>query len=216
MAKRRRGAASERADAIMDILGDGGLSSVDMPDVEGRTALAAAEAAGMSYGRTGPRSPSAETAAFLSAGRTESDASAANPGAGRLMNRVVNDLGLDLGRRATREETHALLGAMLMAPSSALDRVASDPEAPAAARIVARRLLDDARTGDTSALERVWDRVFGKPGEAQADSRSGSMSISLPGGARISLSQSVSAAAYREMMAGVIEDAEEAGEGRQP
>lgn len=87
------------------------------------------------------------------------------------MSRLIAQLGLDLGRRFSRRDTSALLQALLTASESQLQALLANKRLPVAVSAVIRRVLRDAETGDTSTVERLWDRVFGKgamePQEAQ-------------------------------------------------
>lgn len=202
--------AAGRRRAVLDILGEDPLSALDCPSSPDAGECAAEAAASEAYSAARAAARSAAPAmpdrcpgaqAFLAGGPTEADAWVSGAGRPASENRLLASLGVDLGPRLTAAQTRDLLSAMLMSTESALDAVASSPASPVAARIVAKRLLDDARVGDMSSLERVWDRVFGRPTDQAPGAAERSVGITLPDGSSLSLRQSLSPEAFRAVMA---------------
>ena len=59
-------------------------------------------------------------------------------------------------------DTQNFLATILTCNEKQLKALIDNPRIPIGIKIVIKRLLDDARVGDMQALEKVWDRVFGK------------------------------------------------------
>jgi hypothetical protein len=75
---------------------------------------------------------------------------------------LFNSLRINLNNRLNKSDTMNLLASLLTCNEAQLDSLLTDRRVPIALKIVIRRLLTDARVGDMEAIERLWDRVFGK------------------------------------------------------
>ena len=76
--------------------------------------------------------------------------------------KLLKSLNVNLDVQLTRSDTQNLLATLLTCNEKQLQGLQANPKVPIAIKIVIKRLLDDAIVGDMSAIERVWDRVFGK------------------------------------------------------
>ena len=84
------------------------------------------------------------------------------------LSRLLDDMNLDLDRGLSKTDTDNLLAALLTATESQLETLAANPAVPVVIKTIIRRLLADSVRGDTAAIERLWDRLFGKPANALA------------------------------------------------
>ncbi len=77
--------------------------------------------------------------------------------------RLMQELNVNLDRGLTKVDTENLLAALLTASEAQLITIRDNPAVPVAIKTVINRLLRDVRQGDTATVERLWDRIFGKP-----------------------------------------------------
>ena len=77
--------------------------------------------------------------------------------------RLMQELNVNLDRGLTKADTENLLAALLTASEAQLVAVRDNPAVPVAVKTVINRLLADVQRGDTATVERLWDRIFGKP-----------------------------------------------------
>lgn len=91
---------------------------------------------------------------------------------------VSNPLGEFLGEGfkegLTRTEMYRLVSAVMAGTEEQLETLLSSKNVPVVIKTIVRRVLDDSRTGDIEAVEKLWDRIFGKtmpapPQGVQAD-----------------------------------------------
>lgn len=76
--------------------------------------------------------------------------------------KLLLDLGVNLDLRLTKTDTANLLATLLTCNAQQLEALKMNPKVPIAIKIVIKRLQEDADLGNMNALERIWDRVFGK------------------------------------------------------
>ncbi len=77
--------------------------------------------------------------------------------------RLMQELNVNLDRGLTKADTENLLAALLTASEAQLITIRDNPAVPVAIKTIINRLLMDVQRGDTAAVERLWDRIFGKP-----------------------------------------------------
>lgn len=76
--------------------------------------------------------------------------------------KLMQKLNINLDVQLTRTDTQNFLATILTCNEKQLKALIDNPRIPIGIKIVIKRLLDDAKVGDMQALEKVWDRVFGK------------------------------------------------------
>lgn len=84
------------------------------------------------------------------------------------VDKLLSSLGVNMSLRLTRSDTANLLACLLTCNETQLAALLENPRMPLAIKTVIRRLQEDARTGDLSTVEKLWDRIFGK-GQMQVD-----------------------------------------------
>lgn len=89
--------------------------------------------------------------------------------------RLMQNLNINLDMGLTKTDTENLLAALLTASESQLRAIQDNPAVPVAVKTVIVRLLADMQRGETSTIERLWDRIFGKPANTN------SLSVGLGG-----------------------------------
>ena len=75
---------------------------------------------------------------------------------------LFHSLSVNLNSRLNKSDTMNLLASLLTCSEEQLDALHSSARVPIALKIVIKRLLIDAQNGDMEAVEKLWDRVFGK------------------------------------------------------
>ena len=75
---------------------------------------------------------------------------------------LFNSLRINLNNSLSKSDTMNLLASLLTCNESQLTALMDNTRVPIALKIVIKRLLTDATVGDMDAIERLWDRVFGK------------------------------------------------------
>ena len=84
------------------------------------------------------------------------------------LSRLLSEVNIDLDMGLSKNDTDSLLAALLTATESQLETLSNNPSVPVIIKTLIRRLLFDSRRGDTATIERLWDRLFGKPANALA------------------------------------------------
>lgn len=84
------------------------------------------------------------------------------------LSRLLRELNIDLDRGLSKSDTDSLLAALLTATESQLETIYNNPAVPVVIKTIVRRLLNDSYRGETATIERMWDRLFGKPVNALA------------------------------------------------
>lgn len=84
------------------------------------------------------------------------------------LSRLLDSLNVNLDTGLSKNDTDSLLAALLTATESQLDALYNNPSVPVVIKTLVRRLLMDSTRGDTATIERLWDRLFGKPANALA------------------------------------------------
>lgn len=87
--------------------------------------------------------------------------------------RLLNSLNINLSLRLTKADTANLLACLLTCNETQLSALMDNKRVPLAIKTVIKRILEDAKYGNTDTVERLWDRVFGK-GPMQLDIPPGS------------------------------------------
>ena len=84
------------------------------------------------------------------------------------LSRLLDSMNIDLDMGLSKNDTDSLLAALLTATESQLETLSNNPAVPVVIKTLIRRLLADSARGDTATIERLWDRLFGKPANALA------------------------------------------------
>ena len=87
--------------------------------------------------------------------------------------KILNSLNINLEVQFTRTDTMNLLATLLTCNESQLLALYNNNKVPVVIKTVIKRLLDDSKVGSMDAIEKIWDRIFGKSG----------MLVDLPQGA---------------------------------
>jgi hypothetical protein len=135
---------AEEAAAALDAIT---ASEDNNPFDPGRVASAAASAPGAT--------PESVEAAVAAASRLSPTT---RPEAARLL----SSLGININLGLSKGDTANLLACLLTCNEGQLEALLGNRRLPLAIKTLVRRLLIDAAKGDTSTVEMVWDRVFGK------------------------------------------------------
>lgn len=78
--------------------------------------------------------------------------------------RILNSLNINLEVQFTRTDTMNLLATLLTCNEHQLIALYNNNKVPVVIKTVIKRLLDDAKVGSMEAIEKIWDRIFGKAG----------------------------------------------------
>ncbi len=84
--------------------------------------------------------------------------------------KLLNSLNINLNVQLTKADTANLLACLLTCNESQLQALLTNKKVPIVIKTVIRRLLDDSNKGNMDAIEKLWDRVFGK----------GPMTVNMP------------------------------------
>lgn len=76
--------------------------------------------------------------------------------------RLLAALNINMNLQLTKTDTANLLACLLTCNEQQLLALERNSKVPIAIKIVIKRLREDAALGNMAALERIWDRVFGK------------------------------------------------------
>lgn len=78
--------------------------------------------------------------------------------------KLLNGMGINLEIQFSRTDTMNLLATLLTCNEAQLLALYSDNRVPVVIKTVIKRLLDDSKVGSMEAIEKIWDRIFGKAG----------------------------------------------------
>lgn len=78
--------------------------------------------------------------------------------------KLLSKLNINLNLQLTKNDTANLLATLLTANKQQLQAIYDNDATPLAIRIVVKRLMNDAKIGEISTVEKLWDRIFGKTG----------------------------------------------------
>lgn len=78
---------------------------------------------------------------------------------------LLADLNIDLNIALSGKDTNALMQALLTCNEDQLDAIAANPKVPISVKIVIKRLKEDLKVGNIASIEKLWDRLFGKPAD---------------------------------------------------
>lgn len=78
--------------------------------------------------------------------------------------KILNSLNINLEVQFTRTDTMNLLATLLTCNESQLMALYNNNKVPVVIKTVIKRLLDDSKVGSMEAIEKIWDRIFGKAG----------------------------------------------------
>ena len=76
--------------------------------------------------------------------------------------KLLHKLNINLNMQLTKTDTQNLLATLLTCNEKQLVALQSNPKVPIVIKIVIKRLLEDLKTGEMTAIETLWDRIFGK------------------------------------------------------
>lgn len=76
--------------------------------------------------------------------------------------KLLNSLNINLSLNLTQADTYNLLGCLLTCNEAQLNALYGNSKVPMAIKTVIKRILNDAKLGEISTVERLWDRIFGK------------------------------------------------------
>ena len=77
--------------------------------------------------------------------------------------RLLKRLNIEHTIKLDKKETMDLLSVLLMCNEKQLNAMASNNKIPAVIRIIIKALQNDIKIGSLDTVEKLWDRVFGKP-----------------------------------------------------
>lgn len=89
----------------------------------------------------------------------------------RDVQRLLSSLNINLNMQLSKADTHNLVATLLTCNETQLQALLKNKKVPIAIKIYIKRLLDDAKEGTTSTVERLWDRVFGKNAPVSAETQ---------------------------------------------
>lgn len=81
---------------------------------------------------------------------------------------LMASLGINVSVQLTKADTQNIIACLLTCNETQLNALMANTKVPIAAKVVIKRLLDDAKVGNIETIERLWDRIFGKQGLVQA------------------------------------------------
>ena len=89
--------------------------------------------------------------------------------------KLLSSLNINLDVRLTRTDTMNLLATLLTCNEAQLQTLYNNRKVPLAIKTIIKRLMEDSKLGNIDAIERLWDRIFGKAG----------LSVDLPQGSSV-------------------------------
>lgn len=89
--------------------------------------------------------------------------------------KLLQSLNINLSVQLSKNDTANLLATLLTCNQTQLLALFGNPKVPVAIKIVIKRILDDVKIGNMEAIEKLWDRIFGK----------GPMKMDLPDAAQL-------------------------------
>lgn len=78
--------------------------------------------------------------------------------------KLLSKLNINLNLQLTKNDTANLLACLLTANQQQLQAIYDNDSTPLAIKIVVKRLMNDAKIGEITTIEKLWDRIFGKTG----------------------------------------------------
>lgn len=76
--------------------------------------------------------------------------------------RLLTSLNMNLDLSLNGRQTEMLMTTLLTCNENQIKAIMANPKVPMAVKLMAKRLQDDLKAGSTTALEKLWDRIFGK------------------------------------------------------
>lgn len=76
--------------------------------------------------------------------------------------KLMQKLQINPNIQLTKTDTYNLLASLLMCNEQQLTRMQNNAKTPMVIKIIIMRLMKDAASGDITAIEKIWDRIFGK------------------------------------------------------
>lgn len=97
--------------------------------------------------------------------------------------KLLHSLNIDETVKLSKTDLSDLLSTVMMMNEDQLNGMMKDKKIPVVIRILIRALYNDMRIGNLDTLDKLWDRIFGKPSQHQTveDSRVSILSEVLPG-----------------------------------
>lgn len=87
------------------------------------------------------------------------------------ISRLMDQLNINLDVQLSKTDTFNLLACLLTCNETQLQALYRNPKIPLAIKTIVKRIIDDAKVGDISTVEKLWDRVFGKNAQLQNDNQ---------------------------------------------
>lgn len=81
---------------------------------------------------------------------------------------LMASLGINTSIQLSKADTQNIVACLLTCNETQLHALISNKKVPIAAKVIIKRLLDDAKVGNIETVEKLWDRIFGKQGLVQA------------------------------------------------
>jgi hypothetical protein len=79
--------------------------------------------------------------------------------------RLFKRLNIDETVRLTKSEMFDLVATLMMCNEKQLKAILNNRRVPAAVRIIVKALETDMKVGSLDTVEKLWDRIFGKPSQ---------------------------------------------------
>lgn len=84
--------------------------------------------------------------------------------------KLLTSLNINLSIQLSKQDTANLLACLLTCNESQLQALMNNKKIPVVIKTVIKRLIEDMKLGNIEAVEKLWDRIFGK----------GAMQVNLP------------------------------------
>ena len=96
---------------------------------------------------------------------------------------LLKRMNIDETVKLTKADLSDLLSTVMMMNEDQLAEMVKNKKIPVVIRILIRALYNDMRVGNLDTLDKLWDRIFGKPSQHQTveDSRTTVLADVLPG-----------------------------------
>lgn len=163
-AQQAKAEAKARLEAL-DELQEADSTVINMARYAAEAGLPASSEFKATYKPASPASPASPTPspAKVSVSPNAASAALAMQGTTRPeVARLLTSLGVNLSVQLSKNDTANLLAVLLTCNETQLLALYDNPRIPVAIRTIIKRILDDSKTGSMAAIERIWDRVFGK------------------------------------------------------
>ena len=89
--------------------------------------------------------------------------------------KLLTSLNINLSIQLTKQDTANLLACLLTCNHSQLQALMTNKKVPVVIKTIIKRLIEDEKLGNIEAIEKLWDRIFGK----------GPMQLNLPEGQQL-------------------------------